>query len=343
MMTPDTAAHGQARRDLASLPVPPDVPGHPWRPVRPGDLPAIRELQLACAEVYGNPADKLADYSQSMGKLGGPPIGDTICCVDPEGRMIALGWVRTDPEGPLENRTGLFGEVHPRHRRRGLGTYILRWTEARGRQLIAAQPHLPAMLRVDFSDRRDDAIPVYERLGFRLGFHEYWMCRDLNLPVPDHPLPAGMRFVPYARELAPLAVEVYNDAFATSRPPGQPGLTLEDWIAGFERDADFRSELTLLAMAGADGAGLVVGEIGSVAACTRDGAEGWVASLGVRPRWRGRGVGAALLARVMRGYRGEGLSHAALSVNRDNPAALRLYERLGFEITGDRVMYRKDV
>ena len=54
-------------------------------------------------------------------------------------------------------------------------------------------------------------------------------------------------------------------------------------------------------------------------------------------------MGASLLARVMRGYQGEGLSHAALSVNRDNPSALSLYERLGFEIAGDRVMYRKDV
>ncbi len=196
-MTSEPPSYGQTGNDPASLPAPPDVPGHTWRPVRPGDLPAIRELQLACATVYGNPADKLVDYSLLMGKLGGPPIGDTICCVDREGRLIALGWVRTDPQGPLENRTGLFGEVHPRYRCRGLGTFILRWTEARGRPLIAAQPDLPAVLRVDFSGRRDDAIPVYERLGYRLGFHEYWMCRDLTLPLPDHPLPEGMRFVPY--------------------------------------------------------------------------------------------------------------------------------------------------
>ncbi len=86
-----------------------------------------------------------------------------------------------------------------------------------------------------------------------------------------------------------------------------------------------------------------MGEIGSVAGCAQDELEGWVASLGVRPEWRGCGVGAALLARVMHGYQGERLSHAALSVNRDNLSALRLYERLDFEITGDRVMYRKDV
>ncbi len=342
-MTPETPSYGQTGNGPASLPAPPDVPGHTWRPVCPGDLPAIRELQLACAAVYGNPADKLVDYARAIGALGGPPIGDTICCVDREGRLIALGWVRTDPQGPLENRTGLFGEVHPRYRRRGLGTFILRWTEARGEQLIAAQPGSArrAAHRLLRPARRRH--PGVRAPGLPAG-----LPRVLDVPrshpARARPSPArGMRFVPYARELAPLAVEVYNDAFSTRRPPGQPGIALDDWIAGFEQDADFRPELTLLAMQGGEGAGLVVGEIGSVGACTKDEAEGWVASLGVRPRWRGRGVGAALLARVMQGYQGERLSRAALSVNRDNPSALRLYERLGFEITGDRVMYRKDV
>jgi len=35
--------------------------------------------------------------------------------------------------------------------------------------------------------------------------------------------------------------------------------------------------------------------------------------------------------------------HAALSANKDDPAALGLYDRLGFNRMADRVMYRKDV
>ncbi len=52
--------------------------------------------------------------------------------------------------------------------------------------------------------------------------------------------------------------------------------------------------------------------------------------IAVLPAWRGRGVGTALLQRLLRQVRGR---HPAvsLSVAADNPAR-RLYERLGFEV-----------
>jgi len=64
--------------------------------------------------------------------------------------------------------------------------------------------------------------------------------------------------------------------------------------------------------------------------------------LGVVPAWRRRGVARALLVQALRGFRDAGFPHAALTVNDDNPAALGLYDRLGFNRMADRVMYRKD-
>lgn len=328
-----------------ALPAPPDLPGHTWRNAHEEDLRAIRELQLACAAVYDNHPDKLVDYGQVIGDLGKPPIGDTICCVNGEGRVVAFGWVRTDPDAPLENRTGLFGEVHPGYRRRGLGAFILGWTEARGRQLMAAQSQgRRAVLRIDFSDRRDDAIPVYERQGFGLRFHEYWMRRDIQEPIPDPSLPDGMRLVSYTHDLACLFVGVFNDSFSTRRGSGFIDLSVDEWIAEFQNDPDFRPHLTLLAMDGEEGAGFIVGEIGSLPTpyVLQEGDIGWVAQIGVRLPWRGRGVGSALLGEVLRGFRAEGLGYALLAVNRDNPGALRVYDRLGFVLVGDRVMYGKN-
>lgn len=61
-----------------------------------------------------------------------------------------------------------------------------------------------------------------------------------------------------------------------------------------------------------------------------------VASLGmaVAPDWRRRGVGAALLAEVIRWARAVGVEKLALSVYPGNEAALRLYRTFGFQEEG---------
>lgn len=349
-MTPNGPARARpdSRDDAARRPAPPDVPGYTWRPVRAEDGPAVRALQAACADEYDNPPDTLTEYAPMLGEHGGPPLGDSLCAVDPAGQLVALGWVRADPEdrGVGELRVGLFGDVHPAHRRRGLGAAILRWTEGRGRELAAAwRGGRPAVLRIDFSDRRDDAVPLYEQFGFRLGFHEYWMRRDLAEPIPDRPLPAGLRVVRYAPALAGALVAAFNGAFRTRWPAGYPGLSLEEWRGEYEDDPDFRPELTLLAMDRGECAGFVIGQVWEAPSPPqlRAGDVGWIPQLGVVPAWRGRGVAAALLAEALRGFRDASYAHAALTVNRDNPAALGLYERLGFVRMADRVMYRKDV
>ncbi len=56
-------------------------------------------------------------------------------------------------------------------------------------------------------------------------------------------------------------------------------------------------------------------------------------AIGVVERHRGRGVGTALLEALVESARFEKIPALSLSVERDNPA-LRLYERIGFEIVG---------
>ena len=53
-------------------------------------------------------------------------------------------------------------------------------------------------------------------------------------------------------------------------------------------------------------------------------------AIGVRPAWRGRGVGTSLLAALLAAADDHGLARVSLSVEPDNPAR-RLYERFGFE------------
>ncbi len=56
--------------------------------------------------------------------------------------------------------------------------------------------------------------------------------------------------------------------------------------------------------------------------------------LQVRPDWRGRGVGTAIIQTAEQLAHSRGRDDVAVAVADDNPAAARLYRRLGYEPTG---------
>lgn len=62
-------------------------------------------------------------------------------------------------------------------------------------------------------------------------------------------------------------------------------------------------------------------------------------NLAIHPRFRGRGLGRQLLARVIEDAAALGADHATLEVRRSNDAARRLYERAGFRLAGVRTSY----
>ena len=58
-------------------------------------------------------------------------------------------------------------------------------------------------------------------------------------------------------------------------------------------------------------------------------------AISVLPGFQGCGVGTKLITRLLEQLRCRGYERTSLSVQQDNPAA-RLYERLGYRITGER-------
>ena len=63
----------------------------------------------------------------------------------------------------------------------------------------------------------------------------------------------------------------------------------------------------------------------------------YLAHLGVQPALRGQGVGGALIEHLLAQARAQGRAVAALDVAATNPRAQSLYERLGFQVTRERV------
>jgi ribosomal protein S18 acetylase RimI-like enzyme len=59
-----------------------------------------------------------------------------------------------------------------------------------------------------------------------------------------------------------------------------------------------------------------------------------VVGMGLLPAFRGQGIGRRLLQRALEAARAGGLSRVELTVREDNPGAIALYERFGFEAEG---------
>lgn len=114
-----------------------------------------------------------------------------------------------------------------------------------------------------------------------------------------------------------------------------------DWSGGVEHLSAIAEVLPLMV---ADEADYVVGELPNGRLVAAGGADlrpvagaGVLWQLAVHPLLQGVGIGTAMVAVLERRLRSRGLDEARLSVEHDNPAAARLYQRLGYREHGTSV------
>ena len=87
---------------------------------------------------------------------------------------------------------------------------------------------------------------------------------------------------------------------------------------------------------------LIHGEVTGFISGRRAGAEGEILNLAVKPEFRRRGLGQALVNVVLEGFHREGVIQVFLEVRESNHAAISFYERLGFRDVGRRGNYYHD-
>lgn len=306
--------------------------GYAWRATDAEDSDQLLRLTRACERVDGAAEDP-GDVTRENDS---PPPALAAVTVDSE--FAAIGRLHLSTHLAHEARATLDIRVHPEHRRRGLGTALLRWAEAEARGRFAGlPPERPRVLRVDLSPPREEAAGWLERRGFRFHHGEHELRRSLAGPLPPPALPAGMRLAGWDAEHAAGFHRAYTAAFRDR--PGFPGWSAAEWRAAFVERPEFRAELSWLALDGGEEAGFVVGHVEGAA----ESATGWIAQVGVAPPRRRRGLGRALVLAALRGFQEAGLGEAALEVNFDNDAARRLYEGMGFRAVGGYAAYCRAV
>jgi ribosomal protein S18 acetylase RimI-like enzyme len=275
--------------------------------------PALRELRgddaeavaALFVEAYGDARPMDAEEIRSW--LANQDIKPEFQRVlEQDGRVVAYAdiWVEEDevavdvaaPEDPLP---------------------MLEWAEAEARERGA--PRVRVFVPADHL-----LAGVLERRGYGLWRSSFTMEIELRQLEPAR-VPDGLEIARYRPDVDAEAVRLaLNEAFSSDAFFHE--ISESNFREFYLQSRGFDPAFWFLAWDGVELAGVnlaypeKVGEPGL----------GWIGSLGVRPGWRRRGLGEALLRVSFAAFAEHGLARAGLGVDTENPTgALALYERAG--------------
>jgi mycothiol synthase len=259
------------------------------------------------------------------------PSEEAVVATAPDGSVAAYA----DVLNRSYVSVSVYGYVHPEHRGRGVGAYLVRWGEEWTRDRIDRAPEDARVVVQHYVNALNESAQRLLRVsGYAAVRGYYRMAIELEQAPTPREWPVGIEvrtFVPERDERA--AYEAVEDAFRDIW--GRPRGTFERFLR-FPGQEGFDPGLWFLAEDG--------GEISGVCLCKTIAGRGEVDVVAVRRPWRNRGLGLALLRHAFgefyrRGVRGVGLSVDAESTT----GAPRLYGRAGMRVAESYTLYQKEL
>ena len=132
---------------------------------------------------------------------------------------------------------------HPDYRGVGVGGKLLKWLEERAiENLKKIADGRELVLRIMFFDRGQDAINLFEELGYHFQYAEDELEYDLSRKLPYIPLPKGLTFHTWSPEYASDFYSAYLHSFGTrTKTPITPIWNGCGWNALFSEERMGRS------------------------------------------------------------------------------------------------------
>jgi len=314
-------------------------PGFTARVIDPeADSEPITEMcvEAAVAE-YGTSDITLQMTRESYNLPSFHPETDGRLVIDATGRIGAV--VEYYDNDADHVSPFVFLRLRPDLLEAGLGEALLTWAEHRGVGSVAlATPELKVALHGSAAGVNQLMQLIFERSGWALERIFWTMEIDFGDGSPIvPPLPGGITIrTAIARQDEHAVHAAEAEAFADHF--GYLPRPYEDWLSFITKLFPYDPTLWFLAVEGE--------EVAGIALCLLDAPGrpelGWVNVLGVRPAWRGRGLGLALLKHAFAELHQRGKRQAGLGVDSESlTGATRLYERAGMHVARDARSYTR--
>jgi mycothiol synthase len=304
--------------------------GYSVRPATWDDLDAVAKLLVVADLADLGEQDFFIEELQDDWRQPQLDMATDTWLVTSNGEACAYTWLLgRNSHRDLDS----WGVVHPEHRGRGLGAFLLEAVERRAAEHGAlAPPGEEATLLFHTLAVDDAARELLLSRGFDLVRHFWRMDIELEeAPAASEPV-EGISIRAFIRDQDERPVyEAFEEAFADHF--GYVPRSFEDWST-MRLEEGFDPSLWLVATEGPEVVGALAGRIMEGIA--------WVSTLGVRKQWRGRGIGEAMLRRAFTEFHRRGILKSSLNVDATNETgAVALYERVGMHVARQYDTYEK--
>lgn len=325
-----------------TVPEAPAVPGLVFRRFAgPADYPTMVELLRTCIKAYQ--LDSVADLD-SMERtyrhlVNSDPDRDMIFA-EVGGTLIAYGRGWWDDEWSGTRTYAFFVNLHPDWRGRGIGRAMLRWIEARLRDIAAGHPAgLAKTFQSGGGQGQAHWIRILEEEDYSPVRWGYEMVRSLAEAIAVCPLPNGVE-IRSVRELEiPVIWRAAEEAF---RDHWGHGEWKDEQLAEWRESPTFQPHLWQVAWDGNEVVGMVLNRFDEAENVEYGRKRGYTETICVRRPWRGRGLARALITRSLHLWKDMGMAEAAHGVDSQNATgALQLYQSLGYKTVKSYTTYRK--
>lgn len=283
------------------------------------DAQGIVALLNACDIAdYGRPDSTLQDLQADWAHPRFDRSRDTWMVVSPDRAIVGYAWAWARVPH-VDVQADIY--VLPDCRGKGIEPVLLGLLEGRGGEHAAGAPAGAVAQIAVFAKPAGDLAALLESRGYALVRTYLRMTIDLRTGYPASTAPEGIEIRPIRLGMDERAVHtVIEESFADHfRFAPEPH---EEWVSRRIGHPEFDPEIWFVAWEGQEA-------VGSALAYTF-GDLGWVRELGVRARWRGRGIGKALLLEAFRALERRSRDRVSLGVDAENTSgATRLYEAVG--------------
>lgn len=308
-----------------------------WRTLSRDDSAAMAELCAAVeavdddGESYGA-EDIEADFDgPAVDKVRGTRGGFL------DGRLVVAGMVFARTAADPTHEMVFWGMVHPDFRRRGYGTALTEWAlDAAARISQERFPGVPGDLRAYINEAKTGALALMEKCAFAPRHYEFGM--EVSLPGREpsvQPPPEGLELLGFSPALSEEIRQTHNIAFVPDHP-GATVATVESWPKQILHEGTaFRADLSFALRDERTGllAGYLIAQYYEADTAATGLRDIYLAYIGTRREYRGRGVASTLIRAALDGAVEAGFDSASLLVLAENPTgALGVYERAGFTV-----------